>query len=444
MISLSPMIVTILFIACILGGVITGYPLAFVVGSVGLGLGYLLLGGATFEILYFRFYSLCHNYPLLAVPLFTFMGVALQRSGIADALYDALYLWLGKLRGGLAINTILFGTILAACLGVITASVTILTVIALSPMVKRGYDKSIASGAVCAGGTLGILIPPSVMLVVYGPMAMVSVGKLFMGAIFPGLLLATMYCSYIAVRCWLKPELGPPIPVEEGQVPFRVKTLKLLYSLLPPAILFLSVMGSIFFGVAPPTEAAAVGAAVAILLAIAYRKFSWDLVKYTTLETLRISTFVMTIGCLSFALVGVFISAGCGDVVAQAIMSVPGGRWGAFALIMFFVFILGMFIDWIGITFIMVPVLAPIVPALGFDPLWFGIMFCVNLQMAFLTPPFAYSIFVCRGTAEPELGVTTMDIIRGVIPYVIMIMVGLGLLIAFPQIVLWLPSIMID
>ncbi|GAI46924.1 unnamed protein product, partial [marine sediment metagenome] len=181
------------------------------------------------------FYSLCHNYPLLAVPLFTFMGVALQRSGIADALYDALYLWLGRLRGGLAINTILFGTILAACLGVITASVTILTIIALSPMIKRGYDKSIACGAVCAGGTLGILIPPSVMLVVYGPMAMVSVGKLFMGAIFPGLLLAAMYCSYIAVRCWLKPELGPPIPVEEGQVPFRVKTLKLLYSLLPPA-----------------------------------------------------------------------------------------------------------------------------------------------------------------------------------------------------------------
>lgn len=444
MISLSPVIATILFIVCILGGVITGYPLAFVVGSVGLGLGYLLLGGAAFEILYSRFYSLCHNYPLLAVPLFTFMGVALQRSGIADALYDALYLWLGRLRGGLAINTILFGTILAACLGVITASVTILTVIALSPMVKRGYDKSIASGAVCAGGTLGILIPPSVMLVVYGPMAMVSVGKLFMGAIFPGLLLATMYCSYIAVRCWLKPELGPPIPVEEGQVPFRVKTLKLLYSLLPPAILFLSVMGSIFFGIAPPTEAAAVGAAVVILLAIAYRKFSWDLVKHTTLETLRISTFVMTIGCLSFALVGVFISAGCGDVVEQAIMSVPGGRWGAFALMMLIVFILGMFIDWIGITFIMVPVLAPIVPTLGFDPLWFGIMFCVNLQMAFLTPPFAYSIFVCRGTAEPELGVTTMDIIRGVIPYVIMIMVGLGLLIAFPQIVLWLPSIMID
>jgi len=441
LIELSPEILTIVFIGAILVGVMTGFPLALVVGSVGLIGGYLVLGPTvSFEIIYSRVYSLAQNYPLLAVPLFTFMGVMLQRSGIAEGLYDALYLWLGGFRGGLAVTTVIFGTILAACLGVITASVTMLTLIALAPMVKRGYDKALASGAVCAGGTLGILIPPSVMLVIYGPMAMISVGKLFMGAIFPGLVLSGLYCGYIAVQCIRHPEMGPAVPVEERQVSFTKKSIKLLTSLGPPAVLIMAVLGSIFFGIAPPTEAAAVGAFAAILLTLGYRRFSWGLLSYTALETLRISSFVLLIGCLSFSFVGIFISAGCGDVVASAIMSAPFGRWGAFAAVMFIVFILGMFIDWIGIVFIMVPILAPIGPALGFDPLWFGMMICVNLQMSFMTPPFAVSIFVCRGSAAPELGVTMGDIIRGVIPFVVLIMVGIGCCIAFPQLVLWLPG----
>jgi len=443
LIDLSPEIITFLMIAGIIVGVMTGFPLAFVVGSVGLIMGYLLLGNAAFEILYSRLYSLSLNYPLLAVPLFTFMGVVLQRSGIADGLFDALYLWLGGFRGGLAVSTIIFGTVLAACLGVITASVTMLTLIALTPMVKRGYNKALASGAVCAGGTLGILIPPSVMLVIYGPMAMVSVGKLFMAAIFPGLLLCTLYCVYVAVACIRKPDWGPPVPKEERNVPLAVKTKMLLYSLVPPALLILSVLGTIFFGIAPPTEAASVGAFAAMVLAIVYRKFSWNILKGTCLDTMRVSAFVLMIGCLSFAFVGVFISTGCGDVVANVIMATPGGKWGAFLMVMFLVFILGMLIDWIGIVFIMVPILAPIGPELGFDPLWFGMMICVNLQMSFMTPPFAVSIFVCRGTAAPELGVTMSDIIRGVIPFVCLIIIGLILCTVFPQIILWLPSQML-
>jgi len=439
-IELSPGIITTIMIAAILVGVLTGFPLAFVVGSIGLIMGYLLLGDAAFEIIYSRLYSLAQNYPLLAVPLFTFMGVVLQRSGIADGLFDALYLWLGGFRGGLAVSTVIFGTILAACLGVITASVTMLTLIALTPMVKRGYDKSLAAGAVCAGGTLGILIPPSVMLVIYGPMAMVSVGKLFMAAIFPGLTLGGLYCLYVAIRCWVQPAAGPAVPLEDRQVPLAVKTRMLLYSLVPPMVLIMSVLGTIFFGIAPPTEAAAVGAFAATLLTIAYRKFSWSMLSYTALETLRVSAFVLMIGCLSFAFVGVFISAGCGDVVGNAIVNAPGGKWGAFAVVMFIVFILGMFIDWIGIVFIMVPILAPIGPQLGFDPLWFGMMICVNLQMSFMTPPFAVAIFVCRGTAAPELGVTIADIIRGVVPFVAIIMVGMVLCIVFPQLILWLPG----
>jgi len=443
LIELSPEIITIIMLGAILLCVMTGFPLALVVGSVGLIMGYLLLGDATFEIIYTRVYSLAQNYPLLAVPLFTFMGVMLQRSGIAEGMYDALYLWLSGFRGGLAVTTVLFGTILAACLGVITASVTMLTLIALTPMIKRGYDKALASGAVCAGGTLGILIPPSVMLVIYGPMAMISVGKLFMAAIFPGLVLSGLYCSYIAIQAFLHPEKAPAVPVEERQVSLTKKATKLLTSMVPPVLLILSVLGSIFLGLAPPTEAASVGAFIATLLAIAYRRFSWGLLSYTALETLRISSFVLLIGCLSFSFVGIFISAGCGEVVANVIMAAPFGRWGAFAAVMFIVFMLGFFIDWIGIVFIMVPILAPIGPALGFDPLWFGMMICVNLQMSFMTPPFAVSIFVCKGSAAPELGVTMGDIIRGIIPFVVLIMVGIGLCIAFPQLILWLPGKML-
>ena len=444
LIELSPEIVTSLMFGGVLGLVLTGFPIGFVIGSVGLIFGYLLFGGdITFHILYTRLYSLSLNYPYLAVPLFTFMGVVLQYSGIVEELYETLYETLSGFRGGLAVVTIVFGTVLAACLGVITASVTILTLIAMAPMVKRGYDKSLAAGTVCAGGTLGILIPPSIMLVVYGPQAGLSVGKMFMAAFLPGLLLSSLYIAYIVIRCYLHPEVGPPISLEKRQVSSIQKISKLLRSLLPPVLLILAVLGTIFTGIAPPTEAAAMGSLAAVLLAIAYRKFSWYLVKHAAIETLRISAFVVLIAGMCYAFVGVFMSAGCGEVVSNVIMSVPGGRWASFAVVMLIVFLLGMFIEWIGIVFIIVPIFTPIIKALGFDPLWAGMMICINLQMAFLTPPMAMSIFVCRGTAPAELGITMNDIIKGVIPYVIIIMIGLVLCTIFPQIITWLPAQMI-
>jgi tripartite ATP-independent transporter DctM subunit len=429
----------------ILSLVLTGFPMAFVVGSVGLITGYFLFGGnITFHILYTRLFELSLNYPYLAVPLFTFMGEVLQYSGIAEELYKSLYEFLSGFRGGLAVVTVIFGTILAACLGVVTASVTILTIIALAPMLKRGYDKSLATGTIVASGTLGILIPPSIMLVVYGPQAGVSVGKMFIAAIFPGLLLSGLYITYITVRCYLNPKLGPPIPEEERpKISSKEKIIKLLRSLLPPLILILAVLGTIFTGIAPPTEAAAMGSLAVVLLVIAYRKFSWDLVKYAALETLRISAFVLLIAGMCYAFVGIFMSAGCGDVVSNIIMNVPGGKWGSFTAVMVIVFILGMFIEWIGIVFIIVPIFSPIIAALGFDPLWAAMMVCINLQMAFQTPPMAMSIFVCRGTAPEELGVTMGDIIKGVIPFIIMIMIALITCTIFPQIITWLPERMI-
>jgi len=443
MIDLSPEVVTIIMLAGVLFGVLIGYPLAIPVGAVGLIMGYLLFGGAVFDLLYARLFKLIHSYVLLAIPLFVFMGVMLERSGIAERMWDALYLWLSGLRGGLAIITVLIGTILAACVGIIGASVTMLAILALPSMLKRGYSKSLASGSVCAGGTLGILIPPSIMLVIYGPMAGISVGKLFMAAFIPGFVLSGLYISYITIRCYFQPKIAPAVPVEERAVPLIKKTTMLLISLVPPAILILAVLGSIFLGIAPPTEAAAVGAFAATVLAIAYRRFSFEALKETALRSLRVTSMILLIGGLSFAYVGVFVGAGCGKVVEAVILGAPGGRWGAFAMVMFIIFLLGFFIDWIGIIFIMVPILAPIAPALGFDPLWFGMMIIINLQMSFMTPPFASAIFYLRGSAAPELGVTMGDIIRGVFPFVGLIMIGLGLCVAFPQLILWLPSLMI-
>jgi tripartite ATP-independent transporter DctM subunit len=278
------------------------------------------------------------------------------------------------------------------------------------------------------------------MLVVYGPQAGISIGQMFMGAVFPGLILAFSYVVYIIVRCHFNPELGPPIP-EDQMTPFSMEKLwRLLKSLVPPIFLILAVLGTIFSGIAPPTEAAAVGCLASILLAVAYGKFSFQLLSHASLETLRVSAFVVMIAALCYAFVGVFMSAGSGDVVSSLILAVPGGKWASFAMIMLIVFLLGLFIEWIGIVFIIVPIFSPILSHLGFNPLWAGMMICINLQMAFQTPPMAMSIFVLKGTAPPELDLSMSDIIKGVIPFVLIIMVVLFLCTVFPGIITWLPE----
>lgn len=441
MIELSPQIITFLMLGGVFVLVLTGFPIAFVIGSVAFLTGTAVFGPTTaFHIMYSRFYELSLNYPYLAVPLFTFMGVILQHSGITKDLYESLYESLGNLKGGLAVVTVVFGTILAACLGVIAASVTILTLIALGPMISRGYDKPLAAGTIVASGTLGILIPPSIMLVVYAPQAGLSIGQMFMGAVFPGLLLSGLYILYIIVRCAINPELGPSIPPEQRTSFSAEKLLRLLKSMVPPVLLIVAVLGTIFSGIAPPTEAAAVGSLAAILLAVAYRKFSWKLIKHASIETLKVSAFVVMIAALCYAFVGIFMSAGSGDVVTSLILSVPGGKWASFIVIMLIVFLLGMFIEWIGIVFIIVPIFSPILVQLGFNPLWAGLMICINLQMAFQTPPMAMSIFVLKGTAPPELGLTMSEIIRGVLPFIAIIAFTLVLCMIFPGIITWLPE----
>lgn len=443
MIDMSPELITVLMMGGLIVTVLSGYPLALPIGAIAVVVGYLAFGSSVFDIFYVQVFAILHNYVLLALPLFIFMGITLEYSGIADRMYDALYLILSGFRGGLAIITVLLGTMLAACVGVITASVTMLGSLSLTSMVKRGYDHSIAAGAICAGGTLGILIPPSVMLVIYGPMARISVGKLFMAAIFPGLILSGLYITYIAVRCYLQPKLAPAVPVVERAVPFRHKIRLLFTSAVPPIFIILAVLGTIFMGIAPPTEAAAIGGFAALILTAAHRRLNWNTFYNILLRSLNVSCMVMLIGAMSVAFTAVFIKGRGSEVVQAAVLAAPGGVWGAFAAVMFMYFILGFFIEWLGIFFIMVPITAPLAPILGFDPLWFGMMICINLQMSFLTPPYAFAIFVLRGVAPPDLGVTSAEIIRGVIPYIFLIMVCLGLCIAFPQIILWLPAQMI-
>lgn len=443
MIEVSREVLAIVMMGGVLLGVLLGYPLAIVVGAVGIGAGFLVFGAGVAPLIYNRLFAQITNYTLLAIPLFVFMGVMLESSGVTARLYDSLYLWLGRFRGGLAVTTVVIGTIMAACVGIVGASVTMLALVALPSMLSKGYDRRLASGSVCAGGTLGQLIPPSILLVIYGPMALVSVGKLFMGAFIPGLLLATMYCLYITIRCGAQPHLAPVVSQEELKVPFSKRTLALLSSLVPPALLILAVLGSIFFGIAPPTEAAAVGAFAAMVLAAVYRRLSWQVLLGVMLRTLQVSSMILLIGALSFCFTGVFLGAGGGKAAAEFIMAAPFGRWGAFAMVMLVMFVLGFFIDVIGIIFIMVPIVSPLASTLGFDPIWFALMIMINLQMAFMTPPFAVTLFYLRGVVKPEWGLTMGDIAWGVVPFVLLIIVGLVLCAVFPDLILWLPGKMI-
>lgn len=436
----SPEITTAIMFIALLVGVMLGYPLAFVLAGIGLMVGVSLWGTAIPQVLYIKLFQVATSYSFLAVPLFIFMGLMIEGCGLAERLFSALYKFSGGLRGGLAIVTVLIGTILAACVGVIGASVTMLGLVALPSMLKRGYSKDLACGGVCAGGTLGILIPPSVMLIIYGPSAQISVGKLFMAAFIPGFVLSGLYMTYIGLRCFFQPKAGPALPAEERLGISRRGLLSLVTSVLPIAVLILAVLGSIFLGIASPTEAAGVGAFCSVLLAIGYRSFTMKRLKEAVERTMWTTSMVFFVAIGAFIFTGVFLGMGCGHVVEDIVFAVPFGRWGSFVAIMFVVFILGMFIDWVGIVFIMVPLVTPIGAALGFDPLWFAMMIIINLQLSFMSPPFAYSIFFLRGVCQPEWGVTSMDIIRGVIPFLGLIMVGLLLCVIFPQIILWLPS----
>ena len=429
----------ILLFGGLLLGIFIGFPVAFSMLGSGLIVG-LLGGGPSFiHTLLMRTYGVMEHYELVAIPLFVYMGVMLSRSGTAERLFSAFHVARGGLRGGLAITTVVICTIMAAATGIVGASVVAMGLLAMPAMLKRGYSPALSCGAVCAGGTLGILIPPSVMLVVYGPMAGLSVGKLFMGAVFPGLLLSLLYIFYIATRCFFSPELGPPLPKSERDVGSAQKIWFIVTSLIPTLFVILAVMGSIFFGVAAPTEAAAMGALAAILLAVMYKRLTWPTLKQATFDSLKVVAMIMWTVIGAFVFTGAFMVVGGGELVKTTLLGLEVSP-NVMLLIMALAFLfLGFLMEWVGIIPILVPIFYPVIAETGLDPLWAAIVFCMIMQTSFLTPPMAPTLFYLKGVAPPEISFTK-HIVRGIIPFLILQLVGVVITIVFPQLALWLPN----
>ncbi|MFP4284038.1 MAG: TRAP transporter large permease subunit [Desulfovermiculus sp.] len=422
-------------------GLATGFPVPFVMLGSSLIVGVLGAGEAFFHMLVLRFFETMHNYILVSIVLFVFMGIMLERSGAAERLFSSLHLILGGLRGGLGLAVIAVCTIMAAATGIMGAPVIIMGLFALPHMLSRNYDPALSSGSICAGGTLGILIPPSIMLIVYGPMAGLSVGRLFMAAIVPGLILASLYALYILLICFFKPELGPALPKEQRSASVGKKLLLVITSMLPTLLLILSVLGTIFLGIAAPTEAAAVGAFISVLLAWAYGNLSWRTLQEAFVQTTLVSSMILLIVAAAFVFTGTFMLLGGGFMVQDFLLNLPFGPWGVLIIMMAAFFTFGLFMEWVGIVPILVPIFTPVLQQLGFDPLWSAILFCVTMQTSFLTPPMAPALFYLKGVAPSEIQFGP-HIIRGVLPFILLQLIGLVLIAAWPDLVLWLPKMM--
>jgi len=438
----SPEILLIILFGGLILGLTSGFPVPFVMLGISLIVGFLGVGQGFFYMMILRVFETMENYLLTAIILFVYMGIMLERSGAAEKLFSSAHILLGGLRGGLALAVVAVCTIMAAATGIMGAPVIIMGLFALPEMIKKGYDKALSCGTICAGGTLGILIPPSIMLVVYGPMAGVSVGRLFMAAMIPGLILSALYALYIIARCFFNPELGPALPLEQRRLPLGKKLLMIVTSMLPTLLLILAVLGTIFFGIAAPTEAAAVGAFASILLALSYRRLNWKAFKDSIYQTLRVSSMIMLIVAAAFVFTGTFMLVGGGDLVKGFLLGLPIGRWGILAIMMGAFFIFGLFMEWVGIVPILVPIFTPVIAGLGFDPLWTGILFCVTMQTSFLTPPMAPALFYIKGVAPKDVDFGR-HIVAGTIPFIGLQLVGVALLAIFPQLALWLPNLMI-
>lgn len=439
---MSAELLTVLMFVGVFVGVFAGFPITFVLASLGIifGLIALPLPQLVFMIP-LRIFDILSVEIFAAVPLFVFMGAMVERAGIAEIAYGVMYKIMGPLKGGLALATVFICTLFAAATGIIGASVITMALVAIPAMLKRGYDKRLAMGTVAASGTLGILIPPSVMLILYAPMAGVSVVDMYAGAIIPGLILSTLYNLYILIKCYTNPNAGPALsPEERGKVVLAQLFLEAIKSLVPFLFLIVAVLGSIFLGITSATEGAGIGSLGSIIISAAYRKLTLKQLKEAAYFSLRVSAMVIFVAMGANLFTGTFLSAGCGKVVSNVLLGLGIGPWGILLLLLFIIFILGMLIDWIGILFIMVPIFGPIVAGLGFDPLWVGIVVCVSLQMSFLTPPFAYAIFYLKGLAFE--GVSYGDIVRGVIPFVILQAIGTALVLMFKPLALWLPRLL--
>lgn len=432
--------ITFLLFACMILGLISGLPIAFILGSIGVLFTMFLWGPHALGVIpTLIFGKAMMSFGLLAIPLFIVMGMALQESGMADRLFATVHVWSGQIGGGLAVAAVVVCTLFAAMTGIGGAGTITMGLIALPAMISRNYNTRLALGCIGAGGALGILIPPSIVMIIYGMICQVSVGWLFAGGIGPGLLLAGLYILYILILCKVRPEYGPSKVDEEGETMSLREKLRASKSAVAPIVVILVVLGSIFGGVCTPTEGSAIGALGGLLLLIFSGRFSWESFKKTSLGTLRLTGMVMwiIIGAYSFATV--YTALGASDFIRNMVTGLPFGYWGVFILIQIMFFILGMLLDPGAIVMITAPIIMPVVDVMGYDPVWFGVVFIMNMQIAYISPPFGYNLFYLKSIAPVGIGIK--DIYLAIIPFVVLQAVGLILVSIFPQISLWIPRL---
>ena len=422
-------------------GLVLGQELAFVLGGAGVLIGAIAMGDSGITIAMTKIYDQMQSYSMVAIPMFVLMANFLTHSKVADGLFESVRYLFGPVKGGLGLAVILVSTVFAATTGIVGASVVTMGMLSLPILLRSGYKPSLACGMVCAGGSLGILIPPSIMLVSMGSYAEVSVGKIFFAAIIPGLSLSLGYIIYIMIVTRIHPDWGPAMSEAElAEMPLKKRITGSLLNLIPPLILIFAVLGSIFGGIATPTEAAGVGALFALILAICYKQFSLKMLYESLIDTAKTTAMVFIILFGAAAFTGVFMSLDGDEIIANWVMSIGIGKWGAFAIMMVIVFILGMFIDWLGIVMIVFPIFLPIMDQFGFDRLWLVAITATLLQTCFMTPPFGFALFYVKGILPPEVKI--QEVYKGVIPFIIIICIVTVLCAVFPQLVTWLPTTM--
>ncbi|MFC5584847.1 TRAP transporter large permease subunit [Nitratireductor kimnyeongensis] len=437
---MSSQLVLVIMFASLVGLLLTGLPLAFTLGALALVFTITLWGPAALSVTVLNLFDTMQSESLLAIPLYVMMASVLQRSGVIESLYKAMELWSRRLPGGLAVGTIAICTIIAAMTGIVGAAVAAMGMLALPSMLKRNYQPELAIGTICAGGTLGILIPPSVITIVYAVTAQASIGQMFIAGVVPGLLLASLYIGYIVLRAALNPAIAPrPEENEDITWAMRIAALK---SLILPMLIIVGVLGTIYMGIATPTEAAAVGVALAFVSALIERRFGWELLRGVGMDVVKVTTMILWITIGARAFVAIFTGTGGADFLLGFIQDMDANRWIVLAVMLAILFFLGMFLDEIGIILLCVPVFLPVIDFLDFDRLWFGILFLVSAQMAYISPPFGYTLFYMKGVLPAGIGMGT--VYRAIIPFMLLQAFGILICALFPELVLWLPKTMIQ
>ncbi|WP_087720610.1 TRAP transporter large permease [Salinicola salarius] len=429
-------ITTLLFFLSLIFFLVLGLPLAFVLGGVSVLFLYFTWGVDSFYMVATQMWGTMESFTLVAIPLFVFMAMLLERTGVARDLYRMMHLWCGGVRGGLAVGTLGICAVFGAMVGISGAAVVAMGTIALPAMLERGYDKRMVLGCINAGGGWGILIPPSIMMILYAMISGVSVGKMFAAGVLPGILLVALTVTYVLVRSYLQPHMAPALPPEErGSWGDKLRAVRAV--LLPIGIVVM-VLGSIIGGITTPTEAAAMGVLGALISAAVYRKLNWDILQEAAIRTFKLTGMIAWILFAAHAFSAAYQGMGAQMLIEDLMMGLPGGRWGIIITMIVIVFFMGMLLDPVGIMLITLPVFLPIVNSLGFDPIWFGILFVINMEIGYMTPPFGFNLFYLKGIVPPSI--TMRDIYWSVIPFVIVNLIGMGIIMAFPEIATYLPD----